>query len=317
MTRPRADVAVIIPAYRSASVLDTTLASVAGQTLPPAEVVVADDCSGDGTAEVARRWADRLPLRVVELEENLGPAGARRVAIGHSRAPRLALLDADDVWLPDHLQTLVAAHDRLGGLVTADPIRWIPGTAVAAGGVQGALPVPPPAEQRTAILRHNFVFVGSLFSRADHDAAGGFRDRFRGPEDWDLWIRMIRGGVVVHRADHPTVLYRLDSGSVSADARMVAQERAVVLAAIAESDRDDDRAVLATTLRHVDAKAALHDSYELARQGRSWAARRRALPGLRGPGRIPSRSAALLAAPALAARARDRRVHRPRWWLRV
>lgn len=317
MSGAPADVAVIIPAYRSAAVLDSTLASVAGQTLPPAEVVVADDCSGDATAQVARRWTDRLPLRVVELEENRGPAGARRVAIEHSRAPRLALLDADDVWLPDHLETMVAAHDRLGGLITADPIRWIPGQALAAGGVQAALPVPPPAEQRAAILRHNFVFVGSLLSRADHDAAGGFRDRFRGPEDWDLWIRMIRRGTVVHRAPHPTVLYRLGAGSVSADTRMVAEERAVVLAAIAESERDDDRAVLATTLRHVDAKAALHDSYELARQGRSWAARRRAVPGLRGPGRVPSRAAALLAAPALAARARDERVHRPRWWLRV
>ena len=317
MSGSRADVAVIIPAYRSAAVLDTTLASVAGQTLLPQEVVVADDCSDDGTADVARGWADRLPLEVVELDRNRGPAGARRAAIERSTAPRLALLDADDVWLPDHLETLVAVHDRHGGVVTADPIRWIPGQALAPGGVDGALPVPPPEKQRHAILRHDFVFVGCLFSRADHDAAGGFREQFRGPEDWDLWIRMVRRGVVVHRADHPTVLYRLSPTSVSADTRMVEHERAVVLTAIEESEREDDRAVLATTLRHIEAKAALYDGYALARQGRRWAARRRAAGALRGPGRVPSRGAALLAAPVLAARARDERVHRPRWWLRV
>lgn len=310
------DVAVIVPAFRSGAVLDTTLASVAAQTVPPAEVVVADDASGDGTADVARAWSDRLPLRVVELPENRGPGGARRAAVEASSAPRLALLDADDVWLPDHLETLLAVHDRHGGLVTADALRWIPGVALATSGVAAGLPVPPAVEQRRAILDHDFVFVATLFHRADHDEAGGFRD-FRGPEDWDLWIRMVRNGVVVHRPDHPTVLYRLGEGSISADTRMVDQERAVVRTAIEESSTAEDRAALATTLRRIDAKAALYESYALARGNRPWAARRRAAAGLRGPGRVPVRCAALLVAPRLATRARDRRVHEPRWWLRV
>jgi hypothetical protein len=156
-----------------------------------------------------------------------------------------------------------------------------------------------------------------VFDRADHDAAGGFRDAFRGPEDWDLWIRMIRHGVVAHRAPHPTVLYRLSPTSVSADARMVEQERAVVQTAITESDRDRDRSILARTLRRIEAKAALYDSYELARQGQPWAARRRAVAALRGPGRIPTRAGAMVLAPRASVRARDERVHDPRWWLRV
>lgn len=312
-----ADVAVIIPAHRSSDVLDTALASVAGQTLAPREVIVADDASGDSTAEVARAWADRLPLTVVVLDENRGPAGARRVAIDQTTAKRLALLDADDVWLPDHLETLVTTHDRLGGLITADPIRWLPGTAMSSTSVGRHLPVPPPEQQRAAILRHDFVFIGTIFDRTLYDAAGGFRDEFRGPEDWDLWIRMIRLGAVVHRADHPTVLYRLSLGSVSVDARMIDQERAVVHAAIAESTTDADRRILARTLRDIDAKAALQESYGLARARRPWAARRRALGGLRGPGRVPSRCAALVVAPRTATRARDQRVHDPRWWLRV
>ena len=313
---PTTDVAVIIPAHRSATVLDTVLASVAGQTLAPREVVVADDASDDDTAAVARAWSGRLPLSVITLVANRGPAGARRAAIETTSSPRLALLDADDVWLPDHLETLVAVHDRHGGLVTADPIRWIPGQGLAPAGVSAHLPVPPPDEQRAAILRHDFVFIGSLFDRALYDEVGGFREEFHGTEDWDLWIRMVRHGAVVRRAPHPTVLYRLSTGSVSADERLVDQERKVVLAAMAESDRDDDRAVLATALRHVDAKAAMYAAYEAARQGHPWRARRLALGGVRGPGRVPSRCVALTAAPRWAVRARDRRVNQTRWWLR-
>lgn len=310
------DVAVIIPAHRAADVLDTALASVAGQTRPPREVVVADDASGDGTADVARAWADRLPVTVLTLDRNRGPAGARRAAIEASTAPRIALLDADDVWLPDHLATLVELHDRHGGLVTADPIRWIPGAGLAAAGVADRLPVPPPAQQRAAILQHDFVFVGTVFERALYDQVGGFREAFHGTEDWDLWIRMVRHGAVVRRAPHPTVLYRLSTGSVSADERLVHQERKVVLTALDESDRDDDRAALRVALRKVDAKAAMYAAYDAARRGQRWRARRHALGGLRGPGRVPSRCLALLVAPRWAVQARDRRVTEPRWWLR-
>ena len=311
-----ADVAVIIPAHRSADVLDTTLASVASQTVQPELVVVVDDASPDTTASVAREWEDRLPLSVLVLDDNLGPAGARRVGIASTSTRRLALLDADDVWLPDHLEVMLACHDAHGGLVTADPLRWIPGGGLATQGLEMTVRVPPPGEQRAAILRHDFVFVGTVFDRALYDEVGGFRDQFHGTEDWDLWIRMVRAGAVVHRAPHPTVLYRLSTGSISADERLVGEERKVLAAALAESTSDEDRAAIATAMREVDAKAAMYAAYGAARSGRSWRARRLALRGLRGPGRVPSRCAALLLAPRMAVEARDARVHEPRWWLR-
>src|SRR5438552_3801207 len=58
------------------------------------------------------------------------------------------------------------------------------------------------------------VFVGSLFSRTDYARSGGFREGLA--EDWDLWIRMVREGVVIRRADHPTVLYRWSEESSGA-----------------------------------------------------------------------------------------------------
>jgi glycosyltransferase involved in cell wall biosynthesis len=61
-------VSVVIPAYQAAAVIDSSLASVAGQTIAPDEVVVVDDGSCDGTAPLAERWSRVLPLRVVRLE---------------------------------------------------------------------------------------------------------------------------------------------------------------------------------------------------------------------------------------------------------
>ena len=315
-TSPPTDVAVIIPAHRCPSTIDAALASVAAQTRPPREVVIADDASGDATPELARAWSDRLPVTVVELTDNQGPGGARRAAIAASDSDRIALLDSDDVWMPDHLESMIGLHDRHGGVITADALRWIPGRALATEGIEQSMPVPPRHRQHATILGQNFIFIGSLFRRDAYDEAGGFRD-FRGPEDWDLWIRMVRNGATIRRGDHPTVLYRLSPTSISADDRMVAEERRVASVAMRESTSDEDRDVLRRTLRRLDSKASMYRAYALAREHRTLAARWAALGGLRGPGRVPTRCVALALAPRRATAARDRRVHDPRWWLRV
>ena len=113
-------IAVVVPAFNAATTLDATLASVAAQSLMPAAVVVADDHSADGTVDVAHEWTVRLPLEVVRLERNSGPAAARRAAIERTDAPLIALLDADDVWFPEHLAALMAIYERDGGIVATE-----------------------------------------------------------------------------------------------------------------------------------------------------------------------------------------------------
>src|SRR2546423_15298997 len=96
-----AGIAVIIPAFNAAGYLDQALASIAAQTEPPAEVVVADDGSTDDTVERARRWESRLPIKIVQLPGNAGPGPARHAATSAAEAPLLAIIDADDLLLPD------------------------------------------------------------------------------------------------------------------------------------------------------------------------------------------------------------------------
>ena len=155
------DVTVVIAAYRAAATIDATLASVVGQTVAPAAVVVVDDCSPDDTAAVASRWRDRLPLEVVRFDVNRGPAAARDTAVRRATTTLVALLDADDVWLPDHLATMVATHDRRGGLVTADVLRWIPGRAVASRSFGAQVPLPPIDRKRCSSSTKNWIKAAS------------------------------------------------------------------------------------------------------------------------------------------------------------
>jgi glycosyltransferase involved in cell wall biosynthesis len=79
---------------------------VLNQTLQPAEILLIDDASGDGTLEVLRQFEKlHAPrLRVIALEQNGGPGLARNAGWDASTQPWLAFLDADDVWHPRKLE---------------------------------------------------------------------------------------------------------------------------------------------------------------------------------------------------------------------
>lgn len=104
-------VCVIIPAFNAR---DTVGAAVASALAEPqtAEVVVVDDASSDGTAEAARGADDGSErLRVIAFAANRGPSAARNAAIAASGAPFVAVLDADDRFLPGRLGALLSVAD--------------------------------------------------------------------------------------------------------------------------------------------------------------------------------------------------------------
>ncbi|WDZ80992.1 glycosyltransferase family 2 protein (plasmid) [Ensifer adhaerens] len=105
------DVCVIIAAKNAKATIARAVASALAEP-ESAEVVVIDDGSTDHT-EAAARSADDLSgrLTIVRFEGNRGPSAARNHAISISRSPVLAILDADDFFLPGRLGRLLAEDD--------------------------------------------------------------------------------------------------------------------------------------------------------------------------------------------------------------
>ncbi|MCK3780095.1 glycosyltransferase family 2 protein [Ensifer sesbaniae] len=105
------DVCVIIAAKNAEATIARAVASALAEP-ESAEVVVIDDGSSDET-EAAARLADDLSgrLTIVRFESNRGPSAARNHAISISRSPVLAILDADDFFLPGRLGRLLAEDD--------------------------------------------------------------------------------------------------------------------------------------------------------------------------------------------------------------
>jgi len=89
--------------------LAEAIESVLGQTAPPAEVIVVEDSSTDGTVDVARSYAPRV--RLVQPEPR-GLGGARNVAVEAATGELIAFLDSDDLWEPRKLELQLEAFAR-------------------------------------------------------------------------------------------------------------------------------------------------------------------------------------------------------------
>jgi succinoglycan biosynthesis protein ExoO len=130
-------VSVLIAAYNAAPFLARAVASALNQSAPPIEVLIVDDGSTDTTALVAGALAEQDGrVRVLRLGVNRGPAAARNAGVAAARGAWIAVLDADDAFLPDRLAALTTIARAKDADVVADNFIWRPardGLPAAAG----------------------------------------------------------------------------------------------------------------------------------------------------------------------------------------
>jgi GT2 family glycosyltransferase len=182
-------ISVIIPAYNAEATLGRCLAALSDQTRSPDEIIVVDDGSTDGTADVASRYA----VRVID-QANAGPAAARNAGAQAARGDLLLFTDADCAPAPDWVERMAAAF--------ADP------TVVGAKGVYRTTQVEPVArfvqieyedkyDRMRGQERVDFIDTYSAGYRRDlFLQAGGFDTTFptASVEDQEFSFRLAQAG---------------------------------------------------------------------------------------------------------------------------
>ncbi len=210
-------VSILTPAYNSAQYIAETIASVRAQSYPVFVLIVADDGSSDDTVDVVRRAAGDDPRVIVVTSPHGGPASARNAAIDVARGRFFALLDSDDVWMPEYLaeQLEIARRFPTAGVVTPNGIN-------RGGELDGRPLWPATTGLRTLalhdmIVEDNAVCVMALFRREVVEASGGFDARFTGNEDYEFWLRAANAGFGFVQNRRPLCYYRRRPGSLSSD----------------------------------------------------------------------------------------------------
>jgi glycosyltransferase involved in cell wall biosynthesis len=195
-------VAVVVPVHNRPTLVRRALASIAGQSLRPATVIVVDDGSTDDTADSAREWLQHnadFAWRVVTTR-NGGPAAARNAGFDLVWRDHdlVAFLDSDDEWPDDFLAAGAAALDgdpvAVGAVADRQTIR---DGAPFAYDVMSAFTADPVL----FVLEFGGGLVQCcLFRTAAVRKAGGFEARWRTGEDARLLFDMVPLGPFVHSA---------------------------------------------------------------------------------------------------------------------
>ena len=216
-TKPAA-VSVVVPCFRCAATIDDAVASVAAQTLRPAEVLLVEDSSGDDTLENLHRIAAAYEpgwIKVIAMQANGGPSRARNTGWQQAEQPYIAFLDADDSWAPRKLELQMAAleADPAIALIAHPMVVRMRGTAFP------ALRPPVRAEivGRRRVLLHNPFPTASVVLRRDLPLR--FDESFRRSEDFLLWAQIVLSGYRCARINQVLAIWnrRADGASGLSD----------------------------------------------------------------------------------------------------
>lgn len=224
-------ISICIPAYKADRFLAETLDSVARQTYPHWELSVVEDGSQDRTEEIVADFAARVsqPVRYLRHDRNRGLPATRNTGIAAARGEWIALLDSDDLWTPDHLESLVPfTHDGQADLIHAGSILFQTDTG-------NIIEVRAPTQQMRRDLPQS-LFTGDyiiqpasvLLRRALWERVGGFDPAFRYVEDRDMWLRCVRAGGRIVYSGRDTCLYRKHPAGLSTHSAAMAAAAASV-----------------------------------------------------------------------------------------
>lgn len=203
----------VVPCYNAEAFIADCLDSIRDQSQATSEIVVVDDGSTDGSVGRVAEWRRRnpaTPVRVIS-QDNQGVSAARNTGWRAASGDWVAFLDADDLWLPRHNETLLQAaraHDGCA-LVFADAERLdLPDGRLPShfelADITGLLTGQPVERCPRGGALHDRLLSGSyvptsavMVAKSALAAADGFDTTLRYGEDRELWLRLFQQGEVV------------------------------------------------------------------------------------------------------------------------
>lgn len=212
-------VSIVMPAYKAEKTVAEAIRSVQAQSYPHWQLLVVDDGSPDGTADVVAELAKSDPRIELVRQANAGPAMARQKALDHAHGRYIAFLDSDDLWLPGKLERQLAFMAEHRAALSYTAFRRIQ----ADGSGLGQLISIPSRLTYRALLGNTAIATSTAV--IDKSITGEFSITKTYYDDFVLWLSILKRGHVGLGLNEDLMRYRVMSGSVSRNklrsARMV------------------------------------------------------------------------------------------------
>lgn len=201
-------VSIITPVYNSEQYIGDTIKSVLAQTHSNWEMLIADDCSRDNTAEVIKQFDDSR-IKYIKLEKNSGAAVARNEALEKAKGKHIAFLDADDMWKPEKLEKQLKFMEKnnIGFSYT--------GYEILRDGENKIVKVPQTLSYSQYMKN---TIIGTLTVMINKDIVGDVRlVNVKKDHDSMTWAKLLRDGNTAFGVNESLAYYRKVEGSISND----------------------------------------------------------------------------------------------------
>lgn len=218
-------VSIVMPVYNRAERVGAAIESLLAQTFTDFELIIVDDGSRDTSLEVTQGYADQdARIRILALPVNVGQGLTRAIGTDAACGRYLAVMDSDDIALPNRLETQVHWMDAHPNVTLAGanaqkvmPTQRIQMQMPAADGaikallllVDGAFVHP------TVIMRLDFLRQHNLNYSAER----------RGDDDYEFYNRLVAAGAVFANMPHTLLEYHRHGGNISANSPRLEQDK--------------------------------------------------------------------------------------------
>lgn len=195
-------VSIIVPVYNRAHLLRRTIGCLTNQSYKNLEIILIDDCSVDDV-EAAVQDLNDSRITLIKMELNRGASAARNIGIANSSGDLIAFHDSDDICVFDKVErqvkTLLELSDEYIGVYTA--VLFYTGVSEGQYSTMKSYILPSPTTRQLSGNMYRQTVSGNMMNlptmlirRSILEETGGFDERLRNNNDWDLALRIAQLG---------------------------------------------------------------------------------------------------------------------------
>ena len=202
-------VSIITPSYNSSKFIEECINSVITQSYIDWEMIIVDDYSTDNSRDLILKFAkEDNRINPIFLDENVGAAASRNIAIKQSKGKYIAFLDSDDIWIKDKLEKQIAfmnEKDIAFSFTCYQPI--------SEDGMEKYSVIKAPKKMTYHSYLKNTI-IGCLTVIIDKEKTGDFQmPNIRSSHDMALWLLIMKRGFSAYGLDENLAYYRIVSNS--------------------------------------------------------------------------------------------------------
>lgn len=206
-------VSIIMPAYQAERYIEEAIQSVLSQTCSDWELIIIDDCSGDGTAQIIKNYIKKNPkIHYYRNEVNLGAAETRNFGVSVAAGEWIAYLDSDDCWHPEKLERQLETAEKTKAELLFTGSSFINEESQP---LDSYFPAPETVGYQE-LLKQNVISCSSVLLRRELAEAYPMKCASLLHEDFAVWLQILRDkGICAFGVNEPLLIYRIHTNSKS------------------------------------------------------------------------------------------------------